>query len=263
MGGELVILIITVLALGCGGELTVKLPGGVSMEFVYIEPGSFMMGSDESEMGQMDERERPQHEVEISRGFYLGKYEITQGQWYAVMETRPWKAKRYVREGADHPAVYISWMEVQKFIQRLNRVEGERVYRLATEAEWEYACRAGTRTLWSCGDDEMQLRDYAWISDNSWMVGEQYAHAVGGKLPNPWGLYDMHGNVWEWVWDREGVYGRERQIDPKGPDQGALRVARSGSFGHLALGARSASRFFGKPDSQRSDLGARLVRQIP
>ena len=164
------------------GEVMVDtLLGRTPIEFVWIEPGTFIMGSPESG-AQRGPNEGPQHQVTISQGFWLGKYEVTQGQWEAVMGTRPWAGEEDVRSNANHSAVYISWEEVQQLIQKLNQAEGEGVYRLPTEAEWEYACWAGTTTRWSFGDDEKKLGDYAWYKENAWGIGERYAHAVGQKL---------------------------------------------------------------------------------
>lgn len=220
------------------------------------------MGSPDLEEGRGPEG--PQHDVDITHGFYLGKYEITQGQWQAVMGTRPWSGEDYVRDKSRHPAVYISWNDVQEFIAKLNQAEGSEVYRLPTEAEWEYACRARTTTRWSFGDDESRLGQYAWYKDTAWDVGEQYAHEVGTKLPNPWGLYDMHRNVWEWVQDWGGYYGRSRQTDPTGPSAGSLRIMRSGDFRSAAASVRSASRYYCEPDLSIKGsrlIGARLLRR--
>ena len=238
------------------------LPGGVSMEFVRIGPGTFMMGSPDSD-DMAEDREKPQHEVTISQEFYLGVYEITQAQWESVMGTRPWEGQDYVRDDPHKPAVYISWDDVQTFIQTLNAAAGVDLYRLPTEAEWEYACRAGTTTRWSFGDDENLLGEYAWYRANARDVGEEYAHQVGTRLPNPWGLYDMHGNVWEWVQDRYGDYPDYSETDPTGPETGSDRVVRSGDFNESAFYARSAMRFYGSPDILNHVGGARLVRQGP
>ena len=243
-------------------EITVNLPGGATMDFVWIEPGTFLMGSSGTG-GESDER--PQHEVTISRGFFLGKYEITQAQWEAVMGTTPWSGSSYVQSDPNHPASYISWEAdwlffwrngVQEFIQRLNEAAGDSLYRLPTEAEWEYACRAGTTTRWSFGDDESQLRNYAWYKGS---VGN-----VGGKLPNPWGLYDMHGNVSEWVQDWLGGYSSYSQVDPTGPATGSHgRVMRGGTYNDIAHWVRSAARLGYGPSFRRSDFGARLLRTGP
>lgn len=243
-------------------DLTASLPGGgVNMAFVWIEPGVFQMGSPDTEEGRWG-NEGPLHEVEISRGFWLGKYEVTQGQWEAVMGTTPWSGEAYVRSNPSHPAVYISWEDVQAFITKLNDAAGSEVYRLPTEAEWEYACRAGTLTRWSFGDDESQLTHYAWYSDNAWDAGEEYAHAVGQKKPNAWGLYDMHGNVWEWVqdWYDDAYYNSSPRVDPLGPDTGSYRVIRGGDFEYIARIARSARRGNGSPGGRYFDIGVRLLR---
>ena len=296
--------------LGCGDDdtrkmgqtLTVDLPGGAKMEMVWIEPGRFLMGSPASESAR-DYDEKPQHEVRISRGFYLGKYEIIQGQWEAVMGTTPWLTGQdsvrynahdqaeyvcgrhhYVLPNSNNPAVFISWYDTQDFIHRLNETAGDSLYRLPTEAEWEYACRAGTTTRWSFGNDESQLEHYAWFRDN--IAGEDYAHPVGMKQPNPWGLYDMHGNVEEWVQDLYGFYTSATQIDPTGPVPGSdhvyrgglsgqeidpagpdaepKRVFRGGSFFYIpSWGTWSAVRYFDSPSVQHLYIGARLVRQEP
>ena len=241
---------------------TVTLPGGTKMEMVWIEPGTFTMGSPSSETGRR-ENEGPQHEVTISRGFYLGKYELTQGQWTSVMGTHPWSGEICVEEAPDHPAAYISWEDVQALIAKLNEAEGAEVYRLPTEAEWEYACRAGTTTRWSFGDDESQLGEHASYSDNTWNVGEAYAHAVGTKKPNPWGLCDMHGNVYEWVQNWYWLYWGDAQTDPTGPATGSSRVLRGGGFVSGARSVRSAVRDGSSPGFRYYAFGARFLRQGP
>ena len=162
------------------------------------------------------------------------------------------------------PAVHISWEHVQAFAARLNEAFGSEVYRLPTEAEWEYACRAGTTTRWSFGDDEGDLGDYAWYQDNAWDAGLEYAQPVGTKLPNPWGLYDMHGNVWEWVQDWYGEYSSDALVDPQGLSGGRDRdrVIRGGNFYHYAQVTRSAYRHSGPPapDFHIFFIGARLLR---
>ena len=244
--------------------ISFTLPGDASLEMVWIEPGTFQMGSPSSERGRNSD-EGPVHEVTISRGFYLGKYEVTQGQWESVMGTRPWQGKNYVRSGSRYPAVYVSWEDAQEFIRRLNTSLGSNVYRLPTESEWEYACRAGTTTRWSFGDDESQLRDYAWYDDNAWYVGEQYGHSVGTKRANLWGLYDMHGNVWEWVQDWYGstYYRSSPSVDPAGPSSGSNRVLRGGSFYRSARYVRSADRINNSPGGRYNFVGFRLLRQVP
>ena len=238
--------------------MTVALAGGEQMEFVWVEPGTFRMGSGAE--GWDDER--PQHEVMVGEGFYLGRYEVTQGQWEAVMGTTPWAGKARVRSQPLHPAVYISWEDAQAFVSRLNSAAGETLYRLPTEAEWEYACRAGTAKQWSFADEEGELADYAWYEGNAWGGEEEYARAVGTKLPNPWGLHDMQGNVWEWVqdWYDKSFYYRSPRLDPQGPAVGSGRVLRGGGFGNVAERLRSAYRHSYAPDYRSFDVGMRLLR---
>ena len=244
-----------------GVSQTFSLPGGSSMDFVWLAPGVFQMGSPDTEEGRLG-NEGPVHEVEISQGFYMGRYEVTQGQWEAVMGETPWSGLDYVREDSSHPAVWISWHDVHEFIGRLNDAAGDSLYRLPTEAEWEYACRAGTSTRWSFGDDESQLTDYAWYGDNAWDVGEAYGHGVGLKRPNPWGLYDMHGNVYEWVqdWYDGAYYNSSPRVDPPGPRAGSYRVVRGGDFDDGARFVRSAGRNGGSPGDRGDVIGVRLLR---
>ena len=240
--------------------MTVALAGGEQMEFVWVAPGTFRMGSG----GEGWDDERPQHEVMVGKGFYLGRYEVTQGQWEAVMGTTPWAGKARVRSHPWNPAVYISWEDAQAFISRLNSAAGETLYRLPTEAEWEYAGRAGTATRWSFGDEASALGDYAWYEGNVWGGEEEYARAVGTKLPNHWGLYDMQGNVWEWVqdWYDKSFYHRSPRLDPQGPAVGSGRVLRGGGFGNVAKHLRSAYRYSYAPDYRSFDVGMRLLRLV-
>ena len=241
-----------------GREIVVALPGGATMEMAWVEEMSFMMGSPSFDPDRFDDE--VQHEVTISQGFYLGKVELTQAQWTSVMGTQPWSGQDYVQVNPQHPAVYISWENVQELIQRLNEAEDRPVYRLPTEAEWEYACRAGTTSRWSFGEDKSRLGDYAWYNDNARNKGKQYAHAVGMKLPNPWGLHDMHGNVAEWVQDWYAPYASDAQVDPQGPASGSSRVIRGGDFDSCTRSARSANRGRDEPSYCLSYLGARLLR---
>ncbi|MEW6755370.1 MAG: SUMF1/EgtB/PvdO family nonheme iron enzyme [Candidatus Latescibacterota bacterium] len=242
-----------------GTTRSFPLPGGGQMEFVWVPAGTFTMGSPSSEAGR-DSDEGPQHQVSITRGFWLGKYEVTQGQWEGVMGTRPWAAQGTVQVNPQNPAVYISWNDVQGLVQRLNQAAGDSVYRLPSEAEWEYACRAGTTTRWSFGEDERDLGGYAWYDDNACRAGACYAHDVGTKLANPWGLFDMHGNVREWVGDWYGSYGSGAQTDPGGPGSGSYRVIRGGSFFEGGQTTRSADRGFRTPDDRIFLIGCRLSR---
>lgn len=161
-------------------------PAGATMEFVWIDPGTFQMGSPEIEIGRYAD-EGPLHEVEISQGFYLGRFEITQDQWISAMGTRPWLGQRLVLEEDAHPATYISWDDFQNLIQTLDDFEGEPLYRLPTEAEWEFAARAGVQSRWSFGEDASDLDAYAWYHRNAFDLA-RYAPAVGTRLPNPWEL---------------------------------------------------------------------------
>ncbi len=213
----------------------------VGMVLVPIPAGEFQMGSPDSALAA-DGNEKPQHLVKITKPFYLCVYEVTQQQYEKVMGTRPWQGKGYVQEGHDYPVSYVNWNDAVEFCRKLSEKEGVE-YRLPTEAEWEYACRAGTTRNYSFGDDASKLGQYAWYNKNTWNVGEKYAHRVGQKLPNPWGLYDMHGNVWEWCQDWYALYGNEKDIsDPMGPTQGRYRLLRGGSFTSQASLVRSAFR---------------------
>jgi formylglycine-generating enzyme required for sulfatase activity len=227
----------------------------VGMLLVPIPAGEFPMGSPDG-----GSSERPQHLVKITKPFYLGLYEVTQQQYEKVKGGRPWQGKLFVKEGADYPAVYVSHDDAVEFCRRLSEQEGVE-YRLPTEAEWEYACRAGTTTAYSFGDNEAKLGQYAWYEKNAGDIGEEYAHRVGQKLPNPWGLYDMHGNVWEWCQDWYAPYGSEKVVsDPLGPAQGDYRVVRGGSFNYRTSSVRSANRFNLPPGFPNDNLGFRAAR---
>jgi formylglycine-generating enzyme required for sulfatase activity len=249
---------------GSGIVETFPLPGGEALKMVWIDPGTFKMGSPDTEPGREDD-EGPEHAVTISRGFYLGKYEVTQRQWEEVVGSRPWIGKDFVQDHPDHPAAFVSWNDVKTFIHRLNIAEGDSIYRLPTEAEWEYAARAGTTTSWPFGNDSTRLGDYTWYFDSAWSQGEAYPHPVGTKLPNPWGLYDIHGNVWEWVqdWYSSSYYNVSPGVDPQGPAPESHRSVRGGAFSCSSRYLRSAERYFSLPSYLTSDNGLRLVRQRP
>jgi formylglycine-generating enzyme required for sulfatase activity len=215
----------------------------IGMEFVRIPAGEFLMGSNNYD------NEKPPHRVRISRAFYLGQYEVTQAQWQVVMGTNPSRFK-----GETLPVEQVSREDAQEFIRCLNAKEGGAKYRLPTEAEWEYAARAGTTTAYSFGDDPGQLGEYAWFSTNSGNT----THAVGQKKPNQWGLYDMYGNVWERVQDWYGSYAADAAVDPKGPTTGSNRVVRGGSWLSDASNSRSASRIYITPGDRYNFLGVRL-----
>ena len=240
-------------------EMEVMLPDGVVMEMVWIPPGTFMMGAPEEELGR-EVSEGPQHEVTITQGFYIGKYEVTQSQWEVVTGTRPWEGQTFTMNDPDAPVAYISWDDVQVFIAALNEFAGEEVYRLPTEAEWEYACRAGTTTRWAFEDNQDLVGLYAWYKGSAG-TDHRYAHPVGDRLSNTWGVYDMHGNVAEWVYDWHDDYSSEPQVDPAGPDTGERRVVRGGGFGSTFERVRSAARTFQRPNKNFGDAGVRLARE--
>ena len=245
----------------------------ISMELIEIPVGKFTMGSPE------DEKDRLYYEAQVAvtltKPFKIGKYEVTQGQWKSVMESEPWKGKDHVEADKDCPATYVNWNDATKFCEKLTAIErkagklkaGEE-YRLPTEAQWEYACRAGTKTAFSFGDNPNQLGKYGWFDGKAKNVGEQYAHKVGLKKPNPWGLYDMHGNVAEWCsdWHDYDLSGGTDPVGPVAKPQGiggveVNRVIRSGSWSRFAGLCRSASRNSGSIPSYRdSALGFRVAR---
>jgi formylglycine-generating enzyme required for sulfatase activity len=200
-------------------SLTLDLGNGVTMRLVLIRPGRFMMGSPGSELGHKAD-ESPQHEVTISKPFYMGVTEVTQAQYEAVMGTNPSEFK-----GPTNPVESVSWNEATEFCRKLS-LKTRRTVRLPTEAEWEYACRAGTNTRFSFGNFDSTLADYGWSSSNSGGT----THPVGQKKPNAWGLYDMHGNVMEWCADWRGSYPSGACTDPQGPASATSRAKRGRSY---------------------------------
>ena len=226
-----------------------------SMDFVYVPPGKFMMGSPENEPGRDDDEKR--HEVTLTKGFYIQTTEFTQGQWKAVMGNNPSGFKEC---GDDCPVENVSWEEVDKFIQKLNELKNMN-FRIPTEAEWEYAARAGSTTAFAngeikeiyCGLDP-NLDKMGWYCGNS----NNKTHPVANKQPNAWGIYDMHGNVYEWCTDWYGDY-TDDNIDPHGPYKGSGRVIRGGSFLSNARDCRSANRNRYSPSYRYDLIGFRLV----
>jgi formylglycine-generating enzyme required for sulfatase activity len=220
------------------------------MEFVLIQPGSYWMGGVDG-----NGNEKPRHFVTISAPFYLGKYQVTQAQWEAVMGSNPSHSK----EGGN-PVECVSWNDIQEYIRRLNEGADGGIYRLPTEAEWEYACRANTSGRYYFGDEPDSVGDYAWYGKNS----KGKTHPVGQKKPNSWGVYDMHGNVWEWVqdWYAKDHYEKSPESDPVGPSSGVTRVLRGGSWHGRIRGLRSSCRNWARPDYQNSDIGFRLARSL-
>ena len=212
--------------------LTLDLGGGVMMKLALIRGGSFLMGSPSGE-SKRDEDEALPHRVTISKPFYMGIHEVTQEQYQAVMGTNP---SRF--NGASNPVEQVSWKDATEFCDKLSNSTGKTV-RLPTEAEWEYACRAGSHTRFCCGDSDSGLGQYAWHAGNS---GKQ-THPAGQKKPNTFGLHDMHGNVWEWCEDWYGEDARRNARDSRGPGSGSNPVVlRGGSYSSYPRYCRSACR---------------------
>ena len=218
---------------------------GVKMDFVLIPPGTFTMGS---EMPWS----KPAHEVTISKPFYLGVYEVTQAQWKALLVDNPSNSR-----GDNLPVENVSWEDCQTFLAQLNEMfGGVFTFRLPTEAEWEYACRAGSKTIYTFGNDRATFKEYAWYNENS----ENKTHPVGQKKPNAWGLYDMHGNVSEFCADwYERYYLAAAATDPTGPTTGTVRILRGGSWLDKPWYCRSAGRLCQAPSVRRANTGLRVV----
>lgn len=226
----------------------------LGMKFIKINPGTFSMGSPASESGR--DGDETQHQVTLTQAYYLQSTEVTQWQWEAVMGDNP---SHFNKNNPNLPVDRVSWEDVQSFITKLNALK-EGTYRLPTEAEWEYAARAGSKTAYACGDSESCLANMGWYGENS----NRETQPVGQKQANAWGLYDMHGNVWEWVndWYLEDYYERSPARDPQGPSAGSNRVARGGGWDAYASYARSAYRDGGSSDNRYTgDIGFRLVRR--
>jgi len=227
-------------------KLAADLGGGVKMEMVLIPAGEFLMGSPDR-----IQRE-PQHRVRITRPFFLGKCQVTQEQWQAVMGKNPSQFK-----GPRNPVENVSWDDCRQFVGQLNAKVGWRKARFAlpTEAQWEYACRAGSTTRWCFGDDESKFGEYAWCRANS----DGKTHPVGEKKPNAWGLYDMYGNVAEWCQDLydAAYYEHSPKDDPTGPATGKIRVFRGGCWDFKDCG--SATRGHSVPRSRSFYMGFRVA----
>ena len=224
---------------------------GIGMTMVRIQPGRFDMGS---VAGQADrqEDEGPSHQVRLRSGFHVSAHEVTQAQYQRVMGQNPSRFSK----GGDFPVEGVSWADAQAFCTKLSEEEGRR-YRLPTEAQWEYACRAGGSTRFASGDADSDLDAYGWHSGNA----EKATHSVGQKRPNAWGLYDMHGNVYEWCqdWYAKDYYGRSPGEDPSGPDTGSTRVVRGGSWKGGPAECRSANRGSFDAGQRSEEVGFRVV----
>lgn len=247
-------------------ELTVVLPGNVPLVMVRIPAGTFRMGAPEEERGRYQD-DGPVHDVTLTSDYWIGKYEVTQAQWTAVMGTNPSASTAC---GGDCPVDSVSWNDLrgsQGFIAKLNEKLGTTKFRLPTEAEWERAARAGTATRFSFGDALAGGDDCAANAEAdpfvSWCWnGGGRNRAVGAKGANPWGLHDMHGHVLEWVEDRFGPYTSTPQTNPKGADSGPYRVMRGGSRMGVLQQARSGSRSYFLPTNAVLILGFRLARDL-
>jgi formylglycine-generating enzyme required for sulfatase activity/mono/diheme cytochrome c family protein len=232
----------------------------IGMKLVPIPAGEFLMGSPDGDDEARDS-EKPQHRVRITRPFYLGAFEVTQEQYRRVMNKKPsyFNAKRLGKDTRNYPVDSVSWESAVEFCRKLSQLPAEkragRVYRLPTEAEWEYACRAGTRTRYHSGDSLEELKKY-----RDFVGGKvpEINRPVGEFLPNPFGLYDMHGNVREWVADWYGRYPAEDQVDPKGPSRGTRRIVRGGCYHFWVKDSRSASRF-GVTSTPARNIGFRVA----
>ncbi len=239
-----------------GDTIIVPLPnlpaGAQPLEMVLIKAGRFTMGSPGTDPDR-DDDELPQHPVTLTYDFYIGKYEVTQAQWEAVMGSNP----STFPGRPDNPVDQLSYRDGLEFIRRLNQKYMGK-FRHPTEAEWEYACRAGTTTRFYWGGDAGAIDSYAWYVGNT-----SETMPVGSKRPNAWGLYDMAGNVFEWCSDWSGPYPVAEQTNPPGPAYGSYRILRGGSWFHDAVLCRSASRYAVSGDVRFRYYGLRLVRAFP
>jgi len=231
------------------------------MEFVLVPSGEFMMGSPYSESRRHHD-EGPMHKVRITSPFYVGKYEVTQVQWRHVMEAAPWSGKPFAAPHPRHAASYIDWHDCASFLAALRDQTGITQFAFPTEAQWEYACRAESTTAYSFGENRAELGEYAWFDMNTEVIaGMKYAQAVGQKRASPWGMYDMHGNVWEWCadWYSENYYRHGPRDDPRGPRSGHYRVVRGGSWVSSYHYLRSARRYGVEPVGRFNYRGLRLA----
>ena len=246
-----------------GEDETIMLPGGVPLEMVWIPAGSSMMGRYPDEQDGSFWQD-PQHQVTFTQGFRMGRYEVTKRKRTAVKGTTPWSEGVDVLDDPDSPAVYVSWYDALSFIAQLNGLTGL-TFRLPSETQWEYACRAGTTARFYWGDDPSYtaINDYAWWSGNASDAGDRYAHMVGLKVPNAWNLYDMSGNVWEWCEDDShmGYTGAPTNgaawVDSP---RNSARMLRGGSWYGADYHCRSAVRLSVLPSSTSSSYGFRLAR---
>jgi sulfatase modifying factor 1 len=278
------ILAFMLLIAGCGGDTpkqaAVPIPdaptgtpkpgdersdNAIALKLIWCPPGKFAMGSPADDETRLHNEESV--DVELTQGFWLGKYEVAQGEYARLMATSPWKGQENVKEGDNIAATYVSHDDAMNFCRKLTESERKagrlgptETYTLPTEAQWEYACRAGTTTAFSFGATDAGLEEYAWFTENAYDAGEKFAHPAGLKRPNPFGFYDMLGNAREWCVD-----GYQTKL-PGGTDpvvvegEGIERVVRGGSFFHAAIANRSASRDNVDPTLRASPIGFRVCR---
>jgi len=246
--------------------IEVETTNSIGQTLVVIPPGRFTMGEGDKTV-----------DVTLTKPFLLGQTEVTQGQWKQVMGTEPWKGQRFTTEGTDVAATFVSWGDATAFCVKLTerergigRIGREQAYRLPTEAEWEFSCRAGTKTKFSFGDDRSLLGDHAWFG-GGWKdepirggntSGEMYAHAVKSKRPNPFGLYDVHGNVWEWLAAGHGEHPGALGIDQPGPSEASRRVLRGGSWDFTGSDCRSVARIENDPSYCDYHRGFRVALNV-
>jgi len=229
----------------------------IGIDFLPVAPGEFIMGEatrEECDTCNAAADETPRHPVTISKSFLIGRFEVTQKQWLAVMDQNPSKFK-----GPNRPVENVSWQNVRLFIYALNTREKTDKYRLPTEAEWEYAARAGTNEAYYFGDNPNALGKHAWHVINS---GGK-TRPVGIKDPNPWGVYDIYGNVFEWCqdWYGKGYYAKSPSVDPYGPSSGRAKVRRGGGWSSSPRICRSSDRDSFPPDTPSSNTGFRLLME--
>lgn len=220
----------------------------IGVTFTLVWPGTFMMGSPNSEEGRNDDEK--QHAVTLTKGYWLAAQPITRLAWKRVMGSTPNNCK-----ADDRPVERVSWDDCQLFLKRMSKKDG-RSYRLPTEAEWEYACRSGTTTPFFFGNEI--TRDQANFADGTAKSRRQLKTVPVGTFPhNAWGLFDMHGNVWEWCADFYGSYPRGHVVDPEGPGSGDGRILRGGAFVNREWVVRSARRIAADPSDRDNGIGFR------
>ena len=227
----------------------------IGMKFVWIPPGNFMMGSPKEEKERGDNE--TQHKVTLTKGFYMGVYPVTQEQWQEIMGKNP----SFFQGEKNLPVETVSWEDCQEFVKKL-REKDKKAYRLPTESEWEYACRAGTTTPFHFGEtistDQANYNGEAVYGNGKKGIYRKKTTPVGSFPANAWGLHDMHGNVWQWCQDCYGDYPQKDVVDPQGPEKGAFHLLRGGSWSSLPLYCRSACRFWDGPGYRGFNFGCRL-----